>query len=109
MKVTIPGFIYVKGTRHLDAKTCRMVEGPEYSFWTIGDLNKSEHFREYALVGPHEIIAEVPDTFDPRQQLVKNLEAEKRRLKAEFGKRVTEIDRQIQTYLAIEVSHSEVA
>jgi hypothetical protein len=102
MQITIPGFIYAKGTRHLDAKTCRMVEGPEYSFWTSGDLHKSELFRDFALVGPHEIIAEIPDSFDPRQQLADNLKAEKKRLQAEFNKRVTEIDRQIQTYLAIE-------
>lgn len=102
MKISIPGFIYAKGTRHFDVKTSKIVESPEYSFWTSGDLNKSEHFRDYALIGPYEINADVPDSFDPRQQLVKNLEAEKRRLKAEFGKRVTEIDRQIQTYLAID-------
>lgn len=102
MKVTIKGFIYAKGTRHLDFETCKMVEGPEYSFWTSDDLHKSEHFRDYALVGPHEIIAEIPDSFDPRQQLAENLKAEKKRLQAEFNKRVTEIDRQIQTYLAIE-------
>jgi hypothetical protein len=101
--------LYAKGTRHFDVKTSRMIEGPEYSFWTNGELNKSEHFRDYALIGPYEISADVPDSFDPRQQLAANLKAEKKRLQAEFNKRVTEIDRQIQTYLAIEVSHSEVA
>lgn len=109
MKISIPGFIYAKGTKHFDMKLSRYVEGPEYSFHTSDTLGGSEYWRDHALVGPHEIIAEIPDSFDPRQQLVKNLEAEKRRLKAEFGKRVTEIDRQIQTYLAIEVRHSEVA
>jgi hypothetical protein len=102
MKVKINGFIYAKGTRHLDVATCKMVDGPEYSFWTSGDLHKSEHFRDYALIGPHKIIAEIPDSFDPRQQLAENLMAEKKRLQAEFNRRVTEIDRQIQTYLAIE-------
>ena len=102
MKVTIKGFIYAKGMRHFDSAECKMVEGPEYSFWTSGDLHKSEHFRDLALVGPHEIIAEIPESFDPRQQLAENLKAEKKRLQAEFNKRVTEIDRQIQTYLAIE-------
>lgn len=109
MKVTIPGFIYAKGTRHFSMELNRFVEGPEYSFHTTDNLADGEYFRDYIVACPHEIVAEVPETFDPRAQLVKNLEAEKRRLKAEFGKRVTEIDRQIQTYLAIEVSHSEVA
>lgn len=102
MKITIQGFLYAKGTRHFDVKTSKMVDGPEYSFWTNGDLHNSEHFRDYALIGPHEIVAEVPDSFDPRQQLADNLKAEKKRLMAEFNRRVTEIDRQIQTYLAIE-------
>lgn len=109
MKISIPGFIYAKGTRHFDMKLSKYVEGPEYSFHTSANLGGGEYFRDYALAGPHEIIAEIPDSFDPRQQLVKNLEAEKKRLKAEFAKRVTEIDRQIQTYLALTVSHSEVA
>ncbi|MFM0141791.1 hypothetical protein [Paraburkholderia sp. RL18-085-BIA-A] len=102
MKISIPGFIYAKGTRHLDVATFKMVEGPEYSFWTSGDLHKSEHFRDLALVGPHEIIADIPDSFDPRQQLAENLKAEKKRLMADFNKRITDIDRQIQEYLAIE-------
>lgn len=101
MKVMIKGFIYAKGTRRFDVKTSRYIEGPEYSFWESGDLHKSEHFRDYALVGPHEIIAEIPDSFDPRQQLAENLRAEKRRLQAEFNKRVTEINAQIQNLLAI--------
>jgi hypothetical protein len=109
MKIAIKGFLYARGTRHFDVKTSKMIEGPEYSFWTSGDLHKSEHFREYALVGPHEIVAEIPDSFDPRQQLAENLKAEKRRLQAEFNRRVTEIDRQIQTYLAIENSATEAA
>lgn len=109
MKISIPGFIYAKGTRHFDVKTSRYLEGPAYSFWEGGDLHKSEHFSDYVLVGPHEIIAEIPDSFDPRQKLAENLRAEKKRLQAEFNKRVTEIDRQIQTYLAIEVKHSEVS
>lgn len=102
MKVAIKGFIYAKGTRHFDSETCNMVEGPEYSFWTSGELHKSEHFRDLALVGPHKIIAEIPDSFDPRQQLAANLKAEKKRLTADFNKRIVEIERQIQTYLAIE-------
>jgi hypothetical protein len=102
MNIKIQGFLYAKGTRHFDAATCKMIEGPEYSFWTNGELHKLEHFRDYALIGPHEINADIPDKFDPRQQLADNLKAEKKRLAAEFNKRVTEIDRQIQTYLAID-------
>jgi hypothetical protein len=61
------------------------------------------------FVCPTEVNAEVPDDFDPRTGLVKNLEAEKKRVRAEFNKRVTEIDRQIQTYLALDAPVREVA
>ena len=45
---------------------------------------------------------DVPDDFDPRPQQVAALEAEKQKARAEFHARVTEIDRQIQSLLAIE-------
>ena len=56
----------------------------------------------YINVMPHEIEIEIPDDFDPRPQQVAALEAEKQKARAEFQKRVTEIDRQIQSLLAIE-------
>ena len=102
MQVTIKGFIYAKGTRHFDVVTSKMVEGPEYLFWASDTLHKSEHFRDLVLVGPHDLVTDIPDSFDPRQELANNLKAEKKRLQAEFNRRVTEIDHQIQTYLAIE-------
>jgi hypothetical protein len=95
------GFIYAKGTRHFDYKTAKFVEGPEYLFHSTDNLS-GEHFKDYVLICPHEIIVEIPDGFDPRAQLVQNLETEKKRLKAEFGRRVAQIEREIQTYLAIE-------
>jgi len=102
MEVKISGFIYAKGTRYFDPKTAKYVDGPEFVFNAYDNLAGGEHFRDWVLIGPHEITAHVPDDFDPRLQLAKNLEEEKKRLSAEFNKRVTEIDRQIQTYLAIE-------
>jgi hypothetical protein len=108
MKISIPGFIYAVGVRHFDMKKMAYVDTPDFRFNTTDNLT-GEHFRDYALVGPHEIIAEVPDSFDPRKQFVDNLEAEKKRIRAEFNKRITELDRQIQTYLAIEAPVREVA
>ena len=54
------------------------------------------------FVTEHTTTIEVPDDFDPRPQQVAALEAEKQKARAEFQKRITDIDRQIQSLLAIE-------
>lgn len=54
------------------------------------------------FVKEHTITVEVPDDFDPRPQQVAALEAEKQKARAAFQARITEIDRQIQSLLAIE-------
>ena len=56
------------------------------------------------FVKEHTTTVEVPDDFDPRPQQVAALEAAKQKARAEFQARVTEIDRQIQSLLAIEVA-----
>ena len=89
MKVTIKGFINYKKDGWYD--------GDDYLF---NKYDMSEH--GYVTVMPHEIAVEVPDDFDPRPHQVAALEAEKQKARAEFQARVTEIDRQIQSLLAIE-------
>ena len=54
------------------------------------------------FVKEHLTTVEVPDDFDPRPQQVAALEAEKQKARAEFQARITEIDRQIQSLMAIE-------
>ena len=54
------------------------------------------------FVKEHTTTVEVPDDFDPRPQQVAALEAEKQKARAEFQARITEIDRQIQSLMAIE-------
>ena len=49
-----------------------------------------------------ETTFEVPVNFDPTSQQIAALKAEKAQAMAEFQARVTEIDRQIQSLLAIE-------
>ena len=56
------------------------------------------------FVTEHTTTVEVPDDFDPRPQQVAALEAEKQKARAEFQARITEIDRQIQSLMAIEVA-----
>ena len=54
------------------------------------------------FVKEHLATVEVPDDFDPRPQQVAALEAEKQKARAEFQARITELDRQIQSLMAIE-------
>ena len=54
------------------------------------------------LVDKRSIEVEVPDNFDPRPEMVKSLEREKELAKAEFAKKVMEIDRRINELLALE-------
>ena len=89
MKVTIKGFI--------NYKKDDWCEGNDYHFHKY---DMSEH--GYVTVMPHEIEVEVLDDFDPRFKQVAALIAEKQKARAEFLARVTEIDRQIQSLLAIE-------
>lgn len=89
MKVTIKGFIHYRQEAWTDSGA--------YSFMHC-DMTDCG----YVNVMPHEIEIEVPDDFDPRPQQVAALEAEKQKARAEFQKRVTEIDRKIQSLLAIE-------
>ena len=56
------------------------------------------------FVTEHTTTVEVPDDFDPRPQQVAALEAAKQETRAEFQARITEIDRQIQSLMAIEVA-----
>lgn len=54
------------------------------------------------LVREQMFEVEVPDNFDPRPQMVKDLEAEKEKARADFAKRVMEIDKRINELLALE-------
>ena len=54
------------------------------------------------FVKEHLTTVEVPDDFDPRPAQVAALEAEKQKARADFQARITEIDRQIQSLMAIE-------
>lgn len=54
------------------------------------------------FVAEHTTEIEVPDGFNPLPEQVSMLKAEKEKARADFQRRVTEIDRQIQSLLAIE-------
>ena len=76
--------------------------GPEFHF-QVCDMSELG----YATVIAHTIEFEIPDDFNPVATQVAQLEEEKRRCRAAFQARITQIERQIQSLLAIE--HVEVA
>lgn len=95
MQVEIKGFIFAGPDIYGD------ISKPAFGFYDW-DLSKSDSFKDRVKVCEHTVVVDVPDNFDPRPGLIANLERERERAKAEFAKRVTEIDAQIQSLLAIE-------
>lgn len=101
MKVTIKGFIYAQKGTEWDSVRCEIADCLKFDFTTYRKM--PEHWPDSVLVREHEIEVDVPDDFDIRKGLVANLEAEKQAVMAAYQKRVTEINAQIQSLLAIEV------
>ena len=94
MKIQVTGFVFWKTNYHGDGEF-------ELLPWDCREWDaQSRNGRVF--VKEHTTEIEVPDDFDPRPQQVAALEAEKQKARAEFQARVTEIDRQIQSLLAIE-------
>ena len=93
MKIELKGFLF-----------CRLYGGKtEFELLPWDCRAWAEATRDSRIfVQEHTITVEVPDDFDPRPQQVAALEAEKQKARAAFQARITEIDRQIQSLLAIE-------
>lgn len=101
MQVKIKGFIYAQKGTEWDSVRREIADCLKFDFTTY---QKSKEYSPLAvLVREHEIEVDVPDDFDIRDGLVANLEAEKQAVMAAYQKRVTEINAQIQSLLAIEV------
>ena len=94
MKVTVKGFVFWKK----DYREKGVFELLPWDCREWGETNSDGR----VFVKEHTTEIEVPDDFDPRPQQVAALEAEKQKARAEFQARVTEIDRKIQSLLAIE-------
>lgn len=62
----------------------------------------SDAVTSYVHVDEQEVTVDIPDGFDIRSGLLENLEAEKKKAAAEYQKRVTELNAQIQSLMAIE-------
>lgn len=89
MKVTISGYIV--------AQQYSWEKSPSFTFYGF----KPDGINETIAVQPHSFEVDIPDSFDIRPGLVQNLEAEKQKLRAEFAKSVTDIDRRISELTAI--------
>jgi hypothetical protein len=96
MKRTINCYVTFRPPRWKDGK-------PEIDLYTF-DPRKYESSADVAVVREMPIEIEVPDDFDPRPQLVANLEAAKLKARAEFAAKVTEIDRRISELLCLEMA-----
>ena len=77
-------------------------EQPSISFSTYDPAKYG--MSDTVVIRDHSFEVEVPDDFDPRPEQIKNLEAEKNKLKNEFQARVIEIEKQINKLLALEMS-----
>lgn len=58
----------------------------------------------YVTVMPFTIEVDIPEDFDPREKMVEILQEKKREVMADFQKRITDIDAQINKYLALEAA-----
>jgi hypothetical protein len=90
MKITI--------TAHLYHVTFPWEEKGEFELYPC-KFDDNEH-RVY--VGEREIVAEVPDGYDPRAQQIAALEKQKQKVMADSQKEITEIDGKISNLQALE-------
>lgn len=97
MKVMIHAFICAETGDEWNSEKLCFENATRYKAWPC-DVSGQEK----VLLCEHDFEIDVPNEFDVRAGLVVNLEEEKRKAAAEYQKRVTEIDAQIQSLLAIE-------
>jgi len=99
--MTINGFAYCKPAESYHKGDVNVIDGFRYYFnctsvegWGDGYIN----------AGEAQLIITLPEGFDPRGGAVKALEEQKRELMAEFQKRITQIDEQINRFTALEMA-----
>jgi hypothetical protein len=85
---------------HLYARKPYHQEEGEYVFLLVPWSSDSGSFGSY--VGPVTVEAEVPDSFDMRSAQVKAKQEELQKVRAEFGAKVTQLQRELAELQAIE-------
>lgn len=92
MKVEVKGFILFGQYEH----EFNWGGKPYFTF------KEYESLEGFVKVQAYDFTVEVPDDFDPRPEMAKKLEAEKKKAEADFHARITQLNAQIQSLLAIE-------
>ena len=99
MKVKIKGYVTAK---------VNLIAHPPVMGYILAEADMeflSDKYFIYKTICEHEIEVEVPDDLDIRQVRITALKIEEQKLRAEFGKRITEIEDQISKLTAIECNH----
>lgn len=101
--------IEIKGYIHAVLHAQRPTE-ITYHFSVCEDMTFiNSEMTTYVLMQPHTLVAEIADKeIDYRTVRVVALEKEREKVRAELGKRITEINSEISRLLAIECNATEV-
>lgn len=94
--IELKGFVHCKPVEY---GYNQIIGNLEYGFFQCDDAKSVG----YALVAPYTLTLEIPDSCNPNGQFIEALEAEKKKVMAAFQNRITEIDRQISQFLAIDL------
>ena len=73
--------------------------------YTWSTIELIEH--GYMTIGPHTLTFDLPEGFDPITAQIAMLEQQRERLRAELGKRITEINAQIQSLQALPLEQKD--
>ncbi|GAQ30246.1 hypothetical protein SAMD00023378_3929 [Ralstonia sp. NT80] len=101
--------VEIKGWIHAALRSSTP-DKPTYSFHEIEDMSfMNSKYTTYAVVMPHTFVVEIPDEqLDYRTVRIAALEKERESVRAELGKRITEINGEISKLQAIELNATEV-
>jgi hypothetical protein len=97
MKVTVNASVHAYKTERWDDESGQWA--PEFRYQVFPFKMEST---DRIFVCEQEIFVEIPDDFDYRKGAISVLEDQKKKIAAEYQKRVTELNAQIQSLLAIE-------
>lgn len=95
--ISIPGYIVYRTNSWWS-------DNERFAFSMFDPRQEHTADKTKVFVQEHTLEVEVPEDFDPRPQMVAKLVAEKQRINAEFAKRITDLDAQINSLLALEAA-----
>jgi hypothetical protein len=102
MQIEIKGWVFAKPAWDAESVVYEFSQY-DYEEWANNPaIDTDGSYKAYRKLGAHTISIEfdAPD-LDPRQMLVTGLEAQKKAVRAELGRRIAEIEEQISKLLAL--------